>query len=197
VRLDSGDLLKLSRRVRSVLDGGGLEEVGIFASGGLDEYEIERLVKAGAPITGFGVGSKLGGSADAPFLDMAYKLSEFDGRAVLKLSSGKATWPGRKQVWRVSRGAHFAQDVVGLADEPGPYGGELLLVGVMVGGRRLRQESTAHARRRAAAQRDALPDGLRSLPPQAAYPVRMSEELVALRDATTATAAAAHQVARR
>lgn len=196
VRLDSGDLLELSRRVRVVLDRAGLTDVGIFASGGLDEHEIERLVSAQAPITGFGVGSKLGVSADAPFLDMAYKLSEFDGRPVLKLSTGKATWPGRKQVWRVSRGAHVVHDVVGLADEPGPEDGEPLLVEVMAGGRRLWNESLADARKRAAVERDSLPGGVRGLRPRFAYPVRMSESLAALRDAAAATAiaAAAHDV---
>jgi len=105
---------------------------------------------------------------------------------VLKLSTGKATWPGRKQVWRVSRGAHV-HDVVGLAAEPGPEDGRPLLVEVMAGGRRLWNESLADARRRAAAERNSLPGGVRGLRPRSAYPVRMSEPLAALRDAATAT----------
>ena len=83
-----------------MLDEAGLAEVTIFASGNLDEREIARLWSRGAPIDGFGVGSRLAVSADAPFLDAVYKLVAFDGRPVLKLSTGKATLPGAKQVWR-------------------------------------------------------------------------------------------------
>ena len=100
IRLDSGDLLELSRRARALLDEVGFEDAMILASGGLDEIDIARLVDAGAPIGGFGVGTKLEASSSAPFLDMAYKLVELDGRPVLKLSAGRATLPGRKQVWR-------------------------------------------------------------------------------------------------
>ena len=101
VRLDSGDLVELSRRVRDLLDRAGFADATVFASGGLDELEIARLLDAGAAIDGFGVGTKMGVSADAPFLDLVYKLVEVDGRPVLKLSAGKATLPGRKQVWRI------------------------------------------------------------------------------------------------
>src|SRR5262249_43095462 len=127
VRLDSGDLLELSRRVRKVLDDAGSEDVTIFASGNLDEHEIARLLGAGAPIDGFGVGSKLAVSDGAPFFDLVYKLVAFDGRPVLKLSAGKATLPGAKQVWRRSEGARFGGDVVTLAGEDGPPGAEPLL----------------------------------------------------------------------
>ncbi len=96
VRLDSGDLLELSRSVRRVLDEADLADVTILASGNLDEREIARLLAEGAPIDGFGVGSRLGVSADSPFLDAAYKLVAFDGRPVLKLSAGKATLPCRE-----------------------------------------------------------------------------------------------------
>jgi nicotinate phosphoribosyltransferase len=100
VRLDSGDLLELSRSARSILDDAGLGQVGIFASGGLDEDVIAELVQAGAPITGFGVGTAMGVSDDAPSLDMAYKLVSYAGRGCIKLSPGKALLPGRKQVFR-------------------------------------------------------------------------------------------------
>ena len=100
VRLDSGDLVTLSRKVRRILDDGGLADVTIFASGGLDEGELARLIEAGAPITGFGIGTSLATSEDAPALDCAYKLQEYAGLARRKRSAGKATWPGRKQVWR-------------------------------------------------------------------------------------------------
>jgi nicotinate phosphoribosyltransferase len=132
VRLDSGDLDGLSREARRTLDEAGLPQVKIFASGGLDEHDIHRLVEAGAPIDAFGIGTRLGVSADAPFLDSVYKLVEYDGRPVLKLSANKATEPGRKQVFRGSEG-----DVIGLRDEPRPDGAEPLLVPVMLGGKRV------------------------------------------------------------
>lgn len=131
VRLDSGDLLALSRQTRTLLDEAGLAEVRIFASGGLDELELDRLVRAGAPIDAFGVGTRVGVSADAPTLDSAYKLVEYDGRPMIKLSENKATEPGRKQVFRGPGG-----DSVGLRDEPLPDGAEPLLVPVMSGGER-------------------------------------------------------------
>jgi nicotinate phosphoribosyltransferase len=131
IRLDSGDLEVLSRKARRVLDEAGLPAVRVFASGGLDELDVDRLVQAGAPIDAFGVGTRVGVSADAPYLDSVYKLVEFDGRPVLKLSEAKATEPGRKQVFRSSAG-----DVVALRDEPLPAGTEPLLVPVMLDGKR-------------------------------------------------------------
>ena len=104
VRLDSGDLLELSRGARKLLDEAGLTQVRIFASGGLDELEVQELVREGAPLDAFGIGTQMGVSADAPFVDSVYKLVDIDGRPVLKLSAGKATAPGRKQVWRGHRG---------------------------------------------------------------------------------------------
>ena len=131
VRLDSGDLLALSRQTRTMLDEAGLTEVRIFASGGLDELELDRLARESAPIDAFGVGTRVGVSADAPTLDSAYKLVEYDGRPMIKLSENKATEPGRKQVFRGPSG-----DVVGLRDEPLPPDSEPLLVPVMGGGER-------------------------------------------------------------
>ena len=103
VRIDSGDLAALSRRVRAILDQGGLAGVTIFASGGLDEDAIAALVAAGAPIDGYGVGTSLTTSSDVPALDCAYKLQEYRGTPRRKQSEGKQTWPGRKQVWRTLR----------------------------------------------------------------------------------------------
>jgi len=100
VRLDSGDLEVLAHNVRRILDRGGLSQVAIFASGGLDEDYITELLEADAPIGGFGVGTSLTTSSDVPALDCAYKLQEYAGKPRRKRSSGKATWPGRKQVWR-------------------------------------------------------------------------------------------------
>ena len=128
VRLDSGDLDHLSREARTLLDQAGLGAARIFASGGLDEHEVERLVTDGAPVDAFGIGTQMGVSADAPFVDSVYKLTEFEGRPVLKLSADKATAPGRKQVWRAGG------DVLSLRDEPGPDGSEPMLEAVMHAG---------------------------------------------------------------
>src|SRR5664279_5246138 len=132
VRLDSGDLDSLSRAARDILDRAGLAQARVFASGGLDEYAIARLVAAGAPIDAFGVGTKMGVSADAPYLDSAYKLVAYAGRPVMKLSPGKVTEPGAKQVYRGPDG-----DVLALNGEPAPPGCKPLLASVMRDGRRL------------------------------------------------------------
>ncbi len=134
VRLDSGDLASLAVEARDLLDSRGLPEVRITASGGLDEFEIERLVRVGAPIDVYAVGTRVGVAADAPYLDAAYKLVEYDGRPMMKLSTAKVTLPGAKQV---HRGAGIT-DVVALRDEQGPGGTHPLLETVMVGGRRTR-----------------------------------------------------------
>ncbi len=171
VRIDSGDLLDLSREARALLDQAGFEDAIVFVSGGLDERDIEALLTAGAPIGGFGVGSKMGTAADAAFLDMAYKLVEFDGRPTLKLSAGKATLPGRKQVWR-----RDGYDLVGLeGDEEG------LLIEVMKGGERLHEESLETSRTRAREQREALAGELRRVD-AIPYDVRVDPELERLRE---------------
>ncbi len=136
VRLDSGDFGSLSRRVRRMLDQAGLDYVKILASGGLDEFELEILVRAGAPIDLFGVGTKAGVSADAPWSDMAYKLVCYDGRPVMKLSEGKIYRPGAKQVFRLmDTGRMFSRDIIGTADEEPPAAAPLLEY-VMAGGSR-------------------------------------------------------------
>jgi nicotinate phosphoribosyltransferase len=195
VRLDSGDLVDLSRRVRALLDEAGLTEAIVFASGGLDERDIGTLLEAGAPIDGFGVGSKLGTSSDASFLDMAYKLVAFDGRPTLKLSAGKATWPGAKQVWRLSSEGELALDVVGAAAQEEPEGGEPLLVEVMRAGRSTWRDSLTGARERCAAQRRRLPGRHRRLDAEP-YEVEMSRELVELRDRAAAEARRRHGLRR-
>ena len=141
MRLDSGDLAQLARDVRAVLDEAGLGDAIVFASGGMDERDIEGLLTAGAPIDGFGIGSRLGTVADSPYLDMAYKLVAFDGRPTLKLSGSTAMWPGAKQVWRVTAAGAYARDVLGLAGEDGPQGGEPMLVEVMRDGKRVGLDS--------------------------------------------------------
>jgi nicotinate phosphoribosyltransferase len=142
IRLDSGDLDELSHSARKLLDEAGLEHVRIFASGGLDEVEVDRLVRGGAPIDAFGIGTRMGVSADAPYLDSAYKLVEYDGRPILKLSAQKVTEPGRKQVFRGPDG-----DVVGLRDEAVLDDHEPLLVPVMRGGQRTRPHRTLETAR--------------------------------------------------
>ena len=134
VRLDSGDLAGLSRQVRRRLDDAGLNEVRIVASGGLDEHDIKELIDGGAPIDGFGIGTKMGVSADAPWTDIAYKLVRYGDRPVLKLSTGKISQPDKKQVYRLRDDqGMFAEDIIALRDED-LGGGEPLLGKVMQGG---------------------------------------------------------------
>lgn len=165
VRLDSGDLAEHARRVRRILDDGGLHGAHIFASGNLDEFKLADLTCARAPIDGFGVGTRMNTSADAPYFDCAYKLVEYDGRPCRKRSEGKATLPGRKQVRRRldSRG-RLLGDVVCLTSEEAEAGG--LLVPVMRGGRRAGAPcSLVESRDRAARELERLPDALRALDP--------------------------------
>jgi nicotinate phosphoribosyltransferase len=180
VRLDSGDLAGLAKRVRQILDAGGLGDVTIFASGGLDEHAIARLLAAGAPIDGFGVGTSLTTSSDAPALDCAYKLQEYAGLARRKHSSGKATWPGRKQVWRrYGPDGRMAGDTLSVVDDRQP--GEPLLEPVMREGRRVMPSPTlAQARARAARELDRLPEPQRGLAPADVYPVAVGEALTRL-----------------
>lgn len=117
IRLDSGDLAALARESRAILDAAGLRRVEIFASSSLDEYAIDRLLSGGAPIDGFGVGTHMGVSEDAPYLDSVYKLVEYEGRGCMKLSREKKTLPGRKQVFRVLEAGEAVRDVIGLHDE--------------------------------------------------------------------------------
>jgi nicotinate phosphoribosyltransferase len=180
VRLDSGDLAALAKTVRYILDAGGLADVTLFASGGLDEHEIGRLLAAGAPIDGFGVGTSLTTSSDAPALDCSYKLQEYAGMARRKHSSGKATWPGRKQVWRrFGPDGRMAGDTISLEDDRQP--GEPLIVPVMREGRRLMPSPTlAEARARVGRELDRLPDALRRLAPGGTYAVVVGEALTRL-----------------
>jgi nicotinate phosphoribosyltransferase len=174
VRLDSGDLDSLARAARRLLDDAGLARVQIFASGGLDEYEIERLVRGGAPIDGFGVGTRLGVSEDAPSLDLVYKLVSYAGVDRTKRSPGKRLLPGPKQVWRF--GDH---DLIARANEQS--GGRPLLEEVVRNGRRTRPApELPEIRARAASELAALPERLRALEPFS-YPVELSQTLDAWR----------------
>ena len=178
VRLDSGDFRQLSSQVRRILDQVGLEYVKILASGGLDEYELDSLVQAGAPIDLFGVGTRVGVSGDAPYSDMVYKLVEYDGRPVTKLSVGKAYPPGRKQVYRLRRpDGVFDRDIVALEDEGLP-GGEPLLQPVMANGRRVAPNpSLEEIRQRFIEDFAALDQHHKRLRNPPAYPVTFSNRL--------------------
>jgi len=191
VRLDSGDLAALSRSVRKILDDAGLTQATIFASGNLDEYRLRELLAAGSPIDGFGVGTSLVTSSDAPFLDAVYKLQEYAGVPRRKRSAGKATWPGRKQVHRfLLDDGMLGHDVIALESEEQP--GAKLLQPVMRGGKRLAPApDTRSLRDRAARNLAALPVPLRRLDqPAEPYQVVISpalRELAAQVDARTRT----------
>jgi len=177
VRLDSGDLIALSKSVRRTLDEGGLNEVTIFASGGIDEAELARAAAQHAPIDGFGIGTSLTTSFDVPALDCAYKLQEYAGLPRRKRSTGKATWPGRKQVWRqYGPDGRIRRDVLSL--EGDGQAGEPLIEPVMKGGRRLGPPpALADIRARAARSLERLPGPLRRLEPGVSCPVEVAEPL--------------------
>ncbi|HEB99095.1 MAG TPA: nicotinate phosphoribosyltransferase [Thiotrichales bacterium] len=162
VRIDSGDLAEHARRVRAILDAGGLTDTGIFASGNLDEYRLRDFIDAGAPISGFGVGTRLDVSSDAPYLDCAYKLQAYAGIPRRKRSEGKATWAGRKQVYRYyDADDRLAHDCLTTADDA--RDGEALIQPVMRAGRRLDQPSLDESRAHALASVRRLPSSLQAL----------------------------------
>lgn len=180
VRLDSGDLGEHARRVRRILDDAGLPNVTIFASGNLDEEKVAALVAT--PIDGFGIGTRVDVSADAPYFDCAYKLQEYAGVARRKKSEGKATWPGRKQVFRrYDRQGCMTADCVALEGDVQP--GEPLLQPVMRGGRRTAPSvPLVELRRRTRSNLTRLPHELRGLAPAAAYAVTMAPSIRELAD---------------
>lgn len=193
VRLDSGDLGALAAEVRKVLDGGGLADAFIFASGNLDEHRVAELIAAGAPIDSFGIGTSLVTSSDEPYLDAVYKLQEYAGQPRRKRSTGKATWPGRKQVFREYRAdGAFARDIVTV--EGDQRSGEPLLQPVMRAGKRLHCPSLDSARRHAADQLARLPEPLRNLRgADRPYEVEIAPALKTLADAVDrATGAPEH-----
>jgi nicotinate phosphoribosyltransferase len=180
VRIDSGSLGALAREVRGIFDAHGLEETRILLSGDLDEHRIHRLLADGAPVDGFGVGTALVTSEDAPALSSVYKLVELheDGRTrgVRKKSPSKVTWPGAKQVWRRASG-----DVLGLADEPPPETAQPLIEVVMRDGRRIVPAPPLETvRRRCRDACAALPAALQELDTAAPFPVRPSDTLAEL-----------------
>ncbi|NIA71453.1 nicotinate phosphoribosyltransferase [Pelagibius litoralis] len=180
VRLDSGDLAEHARRVRAILDIGGLEQVQIFASGGLDEWALQRFVAEAAPIDACGIGTSLSTSQDVPALDCAYKLQEYAGQAKRKRSEGKATWPGRKQVYRrYDSNGVMTGDTLTL--EGDTVVGEPLLQPAMRAGKSLETApSLADSRAHATAERQRLPVRLRDLKPAEPYVAEVSHALRSL-----------------
>ncbi len=178
VRIDSGDLALHARRVRSILDQGGLQQTTIFASGNLDEYRLHDLLTGGAPIDGFGVGTALDVSSDVPALDCAYKLQEYAGKPRRKRSEGKSTWPGRKQVYRrYDTDGRMLGDVVAL-DHDDPQEGEPLLHQVMRDGQRIGQDTPLdELRRQAMAGYARLPAEMLGLGAASSYAVTISDAL--------------------
>jgi len=181
VRIDSGDLAALAVQVRAILDEAGHPGIEIFASGDLDEYRIAALLGAGAPIDGFGVGTQLGTSGDAPALGGVYKLVEDASGPKFKTSTGKATLPGgTKQVYRFEEGGVLVRDLIAPARGPAPEGARPLLSQVLAGGRRLGPPpALAEVRARCRASVGALAPRLLSLEPaRPGYDVELSEELL-------------------
>ena len=179
VRLDSGNYTDLSRRVRTLLDQEGLDYVRILVSGGLDEYELELLVRDEAPVDLFGVGTKAGVSADAPWSDMVYKLVCFDGRPVMKLSEGKVSLPGAKQIFRRrDEDGTLSADIIGLQEESGPVGSEPLLEEVMRDGMRTSSQVSLHEiRDRFRAEFTSLHPRFKDLRRPPLFPVSVSPRL--------------------
>ena len=177
VRIDSGDLDAVARQVRQILDGGDCSRIGIFASGNLDEYALQALLHSGAPIDGFGVGTRMNTSSDAPYLDCAYKLVDYAGQPRRKRSPGKATWPGSKQVFRhVDAHGVLHGDTLALQHER--IAGTPLLQPVMRGGMLLAPlPSLPEIRAHAQAQIASLPPALRALSAAPPYPVAVSDAL--------------------
>ena len=184
VRIDSGDLGSHARKVRQILDHGGLINTEIFASGNLDEYVLQKLIESGAPIDGFGIGTRLDTSSDAPYLDCAYKLMEYSGRPCRKRSEGKATWPGRKQVYRrFDRDGCIDRDAVTVGEDR--QEGEPLLRPVLRGGKRVDGPvALSTSRQYAARHLWCLPQRLRTLDQATeAFKINVSSSLQSLANA--------------
>ncbi len=186
VRLDSGDLLEKSRHVREILDRHGRHDAKIVTSGDLNEYKIEALVAAGAPIDSFGVGTEMVTSRDVPALSVVYKLVETETAGVVqpktKFSEEKVYWPGRKQVFRYTQDGRYHHDLLARADEAYPEASPLLHPVMQAGKRLAAAPSVKQIRERTFANLACLPEpylGLRDAP---LYPVEKSAALDQLLD---------------
>jgi nicotinate phosphoribosyltransferase len=183
VRLDSGDMVQLSQQVREIFDKAGFPEVRIFASGDFDEFKIRKTLTAGAIIDAFGVGTKMGVSADAPYLNMAYKMVMYNGRPVLKLSSGKVSLAGPKQVFRQGdEHGLFRGDLVGLVDEEVAESESLLETVMRDGKRVLPKEPLPKIQKRFKEEFNLLPETYKDLEGNPNYPVKITPKLQALQD---------------
>ena len=180
VRIDSGDLTEMARKVRRILDDGGLKDVIILVSGGINEDLLQGMMKANAPIDGFGIGVNLATSIDVPAFDCAYKLQEYAGKPKRKLSEGKATWPGRKQVWRnYDTNGRMRDDILSLENDK--QSGEPLIMPVMLAGKRVAPSPTlAQIREHATRELARLPEALARLESGVEYPVKVANALTAL-----------------
>jgi nicotinate phosphoribosyltransferase len=177
IRLDPGRDGRLAKEARALLDGAGLSHVDIFASGGLDEHAIDRLIRDGAPIGGFGVGTEMAVPRDAPALDMSFRMASFDGPGELAVED-ESVLPGPKQVFRVEVDGVAMRDVIARADEERP--GRALLTPLMRGGRVLQGARRALPDIRAAALNAvaALPERVRGIgDDDPAFPVEVSDRL--------------------
>ena len=183
VRLDSGDMADLSQKVRKIFDDAGLFKVRIFASSGFDEFKIEKVIAEDAKIDAFGVGTKVGVSADAPYVDVVYKMTRFKGRDVRKLSPGKITLAGEKQVFRKSdKNGCYHEDIIGLQDETIPET-EPLLEKVMEDGKMLRPNpSLRTVRDRFNKNFSKLDEKYKSIHKIVTYPVKLSKGLQELQE---------------
>jgi nicotinate phosphoribosyltransferase len=186
VRIDSGDLAAMATKVRAILDAGGLNDVIILVSGGINEDVLQTMTATKAPIDGYGIGVNLDASIDAPSLDCAYKLQEYAGTPRRKLSEGKVTWPGRKQIWRsFGDGGRMSGDTLSLENDS--HKGDLLVVPVMRAGKRIAPApKLSQIREHAARELARLPEPLRRLEKSDDYPVRFSEKLKELAAEITA-----------
>lgn len=183
VRLDSGDLVHLSREVRRILDDAGFPEVKIMVSGSLDEFRLQELFEAGAAIDVFAVGTRMGVSADVPYFDIVYKIVEYGDRPLLKLSSGKKTWVGRKQVFRsYDKEGKMQEDLLGLMEESHPEGEPLIETIISNGELVHPPEPLTLLRERFNQEWETLPQAYRALDSEAKYPVLISSALMDLEE---------------
>lgn len=180
VRIDSGDLAALARELRRIFDDAGLQDVKIIGSGGLDEYDLADFARANVPFDSYGVGTRMGVSADQPWLDIAYKLVDYDGRPVLKLSAGKSSYPGKKQIFRFTDGKRARKDVIALReetiDDAAPRLGPVMKKGKIAGARPPLEKIRARFQTELAT----LDPAVRAIRGPAPYPVAISAQLAAL-----------------
>ncbi len=179
IRLDSGDLAQLARAARTLLDEAGFPHIRIMASGGLDEHSISQLVDSGAPIDAFGVGTRFGTSADAPYIDSVYKLVEINNRPVTKLSTAKVTHPWAKQIHRRFEDGLMRGDMLTRSTSPPPshYAHQMLKTIMKSGKRLIPKDPIATIRTRIATNLSSLPKNHRHLQQPTTYPIEYAPDL--------------------